>query len=268
MDNQHESGARSAGRAARQRVHAGRTLTWHLGGLDVALHPGALLLLGSIAVVLDIRCWQLAAPGAPTLGAHLAAILMTLPIVVLILLHEIGHALAFRFQGAWPVRITVHGGGGACTAVVVEDSAGRALVRALAGPAVAALAIALWLTLWRGLTLPPIWRLSATTVTMLGLCNVLVDVLPLHPRSDGMHALRAALWLLRGREPDRGAVLYLWRPLILAALVLACAPLGSTGGFMPSAPTTTAVAALVALALCSVPTMVLARRTLLTSSHA
>jgi hypothetical protein len=190
----------------------------------------------------------------------MAAALMALPIVVLILLHESGHALAFRLQGAWPVRITVHGGGGACSAVVGEDSAGRALVRALAGPVVAALAIALWLTLWRGLTLPPLWRLSGTTVTVVGLCNVLLDTLPLHPRSDGIHALRALLWLLRRREPDRCAVLYLWRPIILAVLVLACAPLGAASDFMPSAPTTTAVAALVALALCAVPIGVLARR--------
>jgi hypothetical protein len=233
-----------------------------VGGLEVVLRPGSLLLLGSIAAVLDVRCWQLATPGAPTLGAHMAATLMTLPIVMLILLHESGHALAFRFQGAWPVRITLHGGGGTCTAVVVEDSAGHALVRALAGPAVATLAVALWLTLWRGLTLPPTWRLSATTVTIVGLCNVLIDTLPLHPRSDGVHALRAMLWLLRRREPDRCAVLYLWRPIILAALVLACAPLGAASSFMPSAPTTTAVAALVALALCAVPTVVLAQRTL------
>jgi hypothetical protein len=96
---------------------------------------------------------------------------------------------------------------------------------------------------------------------MVGLCNVLVDTLPLHPRSDGVQALRAVLWLVRRREPDRHAVLYLWRPIVIAALVLACAPLGAVSGFMLG-PTTTTGAALVALALCAVPTAVLARRTL------
>jgi hypothetical protein len=262
MDDQSVSGARSARTAARHHVAARRSLIWHAGGLEVALRPGGVLLLASLAAGLDVRYWQLASPGAPTLTAHLAATAMTFLIAVMILLHESGHALAFRFQGAWPVRITLHGGGGACAAVVAEDSAGRALVRALAGPAVAALAIALWLTLWRGLTLPPVWRLSAITVTMVGLCNVLTDTLPLHPRSDGVQALRAALWLVRRREPDRCAVLYLWRPIILAALVLAGALLGAASGFMPPTPATTTVVGLAALALCAVPTGVLARRTL------
>ena len=257
MDNQSVSGARSAHTAARHQVDCRRSLIWHVGGLEVALRPGGWLLLGSLAVGLDVRYWLLAAPGAPTLTAHLAATVMTFLIAVMILLHESGHALAFRFQGAWPVRITLHGGGGACAAVVVEDSAGRALVRALAGPAVAALAIALWLTLWPGPALH-----EAITVTMIGLCNVVIDTLPLHPRSDGVHALRAMLWLVRRREPDRCAVLYLWRPIILAALALAAAPLGAASGFMPSTPATTTVAALAALALCAVPTGVLARRAL------
>jgi hypothetical protein len=262
MDNQSVSGARSASAAAFQPVDARRSLIWHVGSLEVVVRPGGLLLVGSLAAVLDVRYWQLASPGAPTLSAHLAAVVMPFLIVVMILLHESGHALAFRVQGAWPVRITLHGGGGACAAVVVEDSAGRALVRALAGPAFATLAMALWLMLWRGLTLPPVWRLSAITVTMVGLCNVLVDTLPLHPRSDGVQALRAVLWLVRRREPDRHAVLYLWRPIVIAALVLACAPLGAASAFMPSGPATTTGAALVALALCAVPTVVLARRTL------
>jgi hypothetical protein len=257
MDNQSISGARSARTAALPHVDARRSLIWHVGGLEVALRPGGWLLLGSLAAGLDVRYWQLASPGAPTLTAHLTATVMTFLIAVLLLLHESGHALAFRFQGAWPVRITLHGGGGACAAVVVEDSAGRALVRALAGPAVATLAMALWLTLWRGPALH-----EAITVTMIGLCNVVIDTLPLHPRSDGVQALRAMLWLVRRREPDRCAVLYLWRPIILAALALAGAPLGAASGFLPSAPTTTTVAALVALALCAVPTVVLARRSL------
>jgi hypothetical protein len=257
MDNQSISGTRSASTAALPHVDARRALIWHVGSLEVVLRAGGVLLLGGLAAVLDVRYWQLASPGTPPLTAHLAAMVMTFLVVLLLLLHESGHALAFRFQGAWPVRITLHGGGGACAAVVVEDSAGRALVRALAGPAVAALAIALWLTLWRGPALH-----EAITVTMIGLCNVVMDTLPLHPRSDGVHALRAMLWLVRRREPDRCAVLYLWRPIILAALALAGAPLGAASGFMPSAPTTTTVAALAALALCAVPTGVLARRAL------
>ena len=264
MGNQSVSGARSAGTAALQHVDARRSLVWHVGGLEVALRPGSLLLLGSLAALLDVRYGQLASP----LTAHLAATVTTLLIAVMILLHESGHALAFRFQGARPVRVTLHGGGGACAAVVVKDSAGRALVRALAGPAVAAPAIALWLTLSHGLTLPQhpgdgdVWQLSAITVAMVGLCNVLVDTLPLHPRSDGVQALRAVLWLVRRREPDRCAVLYLWRPIIVATLVLAGAPLGVASGVMPSTPAATMVAALAALALCAVPAAVLARRTL------
>jgi peptidoglycan/LPS O-acetylase OafA/YrhL len=235
---------------------------WRVGGLEVVLRPGGLLLMAGLATLFDVRCWQLAAPAAPTLGAHVAATVMTVLIGMLTALHESGHALAFRAQGAWPVRITLHGGGGACAAVVVEDSAGRALVRALAGPAVAALAVTLWLTLCRGLPLAPVWRLAATTVTAVGLCNVLIDLLPLHPRSDGVQALRAVVWLGRRRQPDRVAVLYLWRPLILAALALLCPPLGVATGVLPVASAVTAGAALVSLVLCLVPAALLARRAL------
>jgi hypothetical protein len=135
MDKKSVTEARSASTAAFQPVDARRSLIWHVGNLEVVVRPGGLLLVGSLAAVLDIRYWQLASPGAPTLSAHLAAAVMPFLIVVLIMLHESGHALAFRCQGAWPVRITLHGGGGACAAVVVEDSAGRALVRALAAVA-------------------------------------------------------------------------------------------------------------------------------------
>jgi len=239
-----------------------------MGGLEVALRPGGLLLLGSIEALFDVRCWQLASPGPPALGAHVAATVMTLLIVVLTMLHESGHALAFRLQGAWPVRITLHGGGGMCAAVVVEDSAGRALVRALAGPAVAGLVLTLWLTLCRGLALSPVWQLSATTVTAVGLCNVLVDTLPLHPRSDGVQALRAVLWLVCRRQPDQCAVLYLWRPLILAALAPVFALLGAATGLIPGGPTTTTVVALVTLALCVVPSAVIAQHALVRCGNA
>src|SRR5256886_15305060 len=142
MDNQRETGARSASTAAFQPVDARRSLIWHVGSLEVVVRPGGLLLVGSLAAVLDDRYWQLASPGAPTLSAHLAAAVMPFLIVVMILLHESGHALAFRFQGAWPVRITLHGGGGACARGGGGGSAGRGPPPAPARPPLGPLGLA------------------------------------------------------------------------------------------------------------------------------
>ncbi len=224
------------------------------------LRPGALLLFGSIAAALDVTFLPLALPGRPALSYHLTAATMALLMIVTTLLHESGHALAYRLQGIWPVRITLRGSGGGCAAMVDADSPGRALARALAGPAATALVVAVLGTVWRLPLAPPAWRLVAATLAVFSLFDLVFNTLPVHPRCDGTHALRALLWLLRGREPAPFAVLYLWRPTVLAAAVLGLCQLGIAVGYQPFGATTTTAGALCALALCAVPPLVLARR--------
>ena len=230
-----------------------RALVFHLGGVEFVLRPGGVLLFGGIAAALDVTFLPLALPGAPALTYHLIAAAMTLLMIVTTLLHESGHALAYRLQGIWPVRITLRASGGACAAVVYEDTAARALVRALAGPAVTLLVLIALVLCWHLPALPAAWRLIAAALAVFSLFDLLFNTLPVHPRCDGTHALRALLWLLRGRQPDNAAVLYLWRPTILAAAALGLDRAADALGYRPFGPATAAIAAVTALALCAVP---------------
>lgn len=239
-----------------------RSLALRLGSVEMVLRPGGVLLFGGIAAALDITFLPVALPGQPALTYHAAAVAMTLLMIVATLLHEAGHAVAYRLQGIWPVRITLRGSGGACAAMVERDTPPRALARALAGPAMTALVVSVWLLAWRVLPLPAMWRLLAATLAVFSLCDLLFNTLPIHPRCDGSYALRATLWLLRGREPEAFAVLYLWRPVILAAAVLCTPALGAAVGVLPGGHMAFTWAACCALALCAVPPLALGWRSL------
>lgn len=230
-----------------------RALVFHLGGIEFVLRPGGVVLFGSIAAALDVTFLPLALPGAPALTYHLIAAALALLMIVTTLLHESGHAIAYRVQGIWPVRITLRGSGGACAAMVYEDTPARALVRALAGPAVTLLVVLALIGLWRLPALPPVCRLLAATLSVFSLGDLVFNTLPFHPRCDGTHALRSLLWILRGREPERFAVLYLWRPTILAAAILALGKAASALRLLPDSSVLPTVAACIALALCAVP---------------
>src|SRR5437763_5715583 len=237
-----------------------RALVFRVGGIEFGLRPGAWVLFGGIAALLDVAFLPLALPDAPALTHHVVALAMTVLMIVTTLLHESGHAIAYRLQGVWPVRITLRGSGGACAAVVYEDSPARGLVRALAGPAVTALIIAVLVLAWHAPALPPPWRLVAATVTVFSLFDLIFNALPVFPRGDGTHALRAVLWLLRHRAPEDFAVLYLWRPPILAAALLALS--WAADRYLLWDTTTVTIAALCALALCAMPPLALVWRLL------
>lgn len=237
-----------------------RALVFHVGGVEFVLRPGGLLLFGSIAAVLDVAYLPLALPGLPAPTYHLAALVMVLCMVVATLIHESGHAIAYRLQGIWPVRITLRSSGGACAAMVYEDTPGRALIRALAGPAATALVVGVLVGIWHLQALPALWRLVAATLAIFGAFDFTFNTLPVVARSDGTYALRSLLWLLRRREPEEFAVLYLWRPTILAAAVLALTRIGMATNYIPAGASTTTIAAYLALALCAIPPIALAWR--------
>lgn len=237
-----------------------RALVFHLGGVEFVLRPGSLLLFGSIAAVLDVVFLPGALPNQPALTYHGLALVMALAMIVATLIHEGGHALAYRMQGIWPVRITLRGSGGACAALVYEDTPRRALVRALAGPGATALVVGGLVGLWHLTALPAGWRLVAATLTIFSLFDLVFNTLPVHPRCDGTFALRSLLWIISGREPATFAVLYLWRPTVLAAAALGLSAAASATGLLPAGPATSLVGGFVALGLCAVPPAALAWR--------
>ena len=230
-----------------------RALVFHVAGAQVVLRPGGLVLFGGIAAVLDITYLPLALPGLPAPSYHVVAVAMALLMAAATLAHECGHAVAYRLQGIWPVRITLRGSGGACADVVFDDTPARALVRALAGPAATALVILSLVAMWRLAPLPPVARLMASTLAVFAAFDLVFNTLPVIYGCDGMFALRAVLWLLRGREPEKFALLYLWRPVVLAAAALALAQAAVASHVALSAIALPTLAAYVALALCAVP---------------
>jgi len=57
-------------------------------------------------------------------------------------------------------------------------------------------------------------------------------------------------------------VLYVWRPIVLAAAVLLCPAAGALTGLLPTGPVVSAGAGVGALALCAIPLGALALRAL------
>jgi hypothetical protein len=232
-------------------------LVCRLGDIEFVVRPAALALYGGIAAALDFTFLPAAFPGQPAYTYHLMALGLALCMVAATLLHEGGHALAYRLQGVSPIRVTLRGSGGACAAVIDDDSPGPALIRAVSGPAVTAAVVLLLMLAWHDQALPATVRLIAATQAVFSLFDLIFNALPVHPRCDGTFALRAALWLIRGKAPSETSVLYVWRPLILAAAVLALTWLGRVWGLLGDG-TIMGVAAGLALVLCAIPPVVLA----------
>ncbi|HZS90447.1 MAG TPA: M50 family metallopeptidase [Chloroflexota bacterium] len=233
-------------------------LVCRLGDIEFVARPAALALYGSIAAALDLTFLPAAFPGHPAYTYHLMALGVALSMVIATLLHEGGHALAYWLQGVRAIRITLRGSGGACAAVIDDDNPAHALIRAASGPAVTAVVVVLLTLAWHDRALPATVRLIAATQAVFSLFDLIFNALPVHPRCDGTFALRAALWLLRGKAPSETFVLYVWRPLILAAAVLALAWLGRVSGLLGDDTIMGVVAPGLALVLCAIPPVALA----------
>lgn len=230
------------------------------GPLEFVVRPAAFLLFGGIAVALDVTFLPMALPGRSAVLYALLALVVTLLTVVTTLLHEGGHAAAYLLQDIRPVRITLRGSGAACAAMVDDqDTASRALLRALAGPVVTMVIVAVTVGVWL-MRLPSPVHVVAVSLAVFGLFDLVFNTLPVHPRCDGTFALRALLGLIQGQRAEEFAVLYIWRPLILAGAALVAPLVASLTGYLADAPSATAVAVASSLLLCTVPPCALAWR--------
>jgi len=196
-----------------------RAAVIRVGDIEVVLRLGGCLFFAALTAGLDVVCL----PGlvfAPPTAAHLAVEIAVLPLLIAtLLLHEGGHAAALYRQGYRPLRITVQVSGATCEAVITRQLPGEALARALAGPAMTIVVTILLVLVWIALPAASPWNLIAKPVAVFGLLEGAANTLPLHARSDGMAALGALVWLARGRAPSACAALYIWRPLMLMALL-------------------------------------------------
>ena len=136
-------------------------------------------------------------------GTRSLPLLVTWAIVVAgsVLLHELGHAVAFRIFGQQP-SIVLHGMGGLTSGSGEPLSPARDLVVSLAGPLSALVLLGLP-ALWIDRTSGPLSPTAETIVSDLVFVNLawsLVNLLPVLPLDGGR--VTAALWALRTGKAD------------------------------------------------------------------
>lgn len=237
------------------------------GAVEVVLQRASILLYASIAVGLNLTVLRdsLRQATSPMSPVVLVAMPMTVMLVMLLatLMHEGGHALMFWLQGSKLIRISIGLRGGACIAVLAKDSPQQLLVRALTGPIISFASLGL-LLVGQAMAWPAELRTPLlAAIAFMGVVEA-VNVLPLHGHSDGTMAMHALVWLVRHREPERFAVLYIWRPLVLSILMLVIAGCAKVSGYLrDDSLATTSIIVIVGISvLCTVSAAALAMRAL------
>ncbi len=172
--------------------------SWRIGriaGIGVYLHATFALLLGWVALGHVFA-------GQTALGV-LGALLFTLSVFAVVVLHELGHALMARRFGIRTRDITLLPIGGVARLERLPDSPRQELLVALAGPAVnVALALVLFVAL-RVLDIPalaPLDAIGGSFLARLMWVNVslaIFNLLPAFPM-DGGRVLRAGLAMRLG----------------------------------------------------------------------
>lgn len=181
-----------------------------LAGIDVYVHVTFLALLGWIGLS---RLFA----GEGMLGAVVGVTLMVM-LFGIVVLHELGHALAARRYGIPTVDITLYPIGGVARLARMPSKPVQELVVALAGPAVN-LALAALFAL--GLVFAPPSPLLASLLYWLVGANVVLlafNLLPAFPM-DGGRVLRALLATRVGRlkATETAARVGRWMALLLGA---------------------------------------------------
>ena len=119
-----------------------------------------------------------------------------------ILLHELGHAIAFRVFGS-PSEIVLHGFGGAAQGYRLNRPWKRMLV-ALAGPAIQlgfAVAVYAGEIAFRLSAIHPVLAVAVNFLLWMNFVWALINLVPLLPLDGGV-VLREVLEMLRVRNPD------------------------------------------------------------------
>jgi len=172
-------------------------LSWNLGrvaGIDLFLHPSALLVYFLVSGVMDNPLGTIAL-GVALLGS--------------IVLHELGHALMARRYGIGAADITLYLFGGVARLERMPRSGGPELLIALAGPAVNfAIAAGLYVVLVLG-GLASLGGYATLFLLQLMAMNLVLggfNLIPAFPM-DGGRVLRAVLsaWIGRGRATSFAA---------------------------------------------------------------
>jgi Zn-dependent protease len=150
----------------------------HLAGIPVRVHWSFLALFAGFGV------WALASGGFPAL---VATLVVGSAMILSVVLHELGHALAARHYGIGTDNITLYPFGGIASITGQPRSAREEFVIAIAGPAVNGVLFLGAAVFWAALG----WRVLLT-IAALNLVMGLFNLIPAFPM-DGGRVLRAAL---------------------------------------------------------------------------
>lgn len=163
---------------------------FHIGGIPVRIEPAFLIVIAILGIdPYDLRPFRIVS--------------WVIVVTVSVMLHELGHAIAFKIFGLDP-RISLYGMGGLTSAEGVMSS-GRHIVVSLAGPLSALVILGL-----------PTWWLSAggdfsgdtrLVLSQLLWVNIgwsLLNLMPVLPL-DGGHVLEAVLEIVTGGSGRRPA---------------------------------------------------------------
>jgi Zn-dependent protease len=177
-------------------------------GIPVRLHWS---FFGLVAGLLAWGYWKLGVPGLIGVG------IMATGLMLSVVLHELGHALAARRYGIATAHITLYPFGGVAAIERMPEEPDEEIVIALAGPAVnfVLAAIAGWL--WLATDHPIAWAFVLTNIGM-GVFNLL----PAFPM-DGGRVLRAFLAKRMGFLPASRLAVKIGRVFAWVFLVAAVA---------------------------------------------
>lgn len=203
----------------------------NLFGIPFYLNPSWFFVLALITLSYgqDLALFPQLSGLAPYLLGLVAALLL----FASVLAHELGHSFAAKAQGINVKSITLFLFGGLATLEKDSDTPGKAMLVAIAGPAVSFLLFFVFLgvSFYFPLTGPlnAIVSLLATVNLTLGLFN-LIPGLPL----DGGNILRAIVWKITG-NPNKGIIFasrfgqfFGWSAIAVGALgILRILPFGS-----------------------------------------
>lgn len=160
---------------------------FHIADIPVTVDPSFFLVIGIFGVM---------SPGIT------AFVIWMVLVTVSVLIHELGHAVAFRAYGS-DAAIQLHGLGGITTGRRLPPA--RSLVVSLAGPLAGLIILglpAVWLSS-SGLVNGPTWELVLTYGIFINVFWSLVNLLPVLPL-DGGNVVHSLLSLATGHDAERG----------------------------------------------------------------
>lgn len=161
--------------------------TFHLSSIPVTIEPSFFAVIGIFA---------LAAPGLDAL------ILWVVIATVSVLVHEVGHAVAFRAYGS-EATIRLHGMGGLTTGARLPPA--RNLVVSLAGPLSGLLLLGVPAVVIATSDVGDgerLWELALEYAILINVVWSLVNLLPVLPL-DGGNVIQSLLHLATGRDAER-----------------------------------------------------------------